>query len=131
MSTVYVICPVHRDMLNRWSLVFGSRSVSNSFITLDFSGDLQLWVRTKTNESPYPLIGHEIPLVIKMHWMKKSFEGQNQKSYEDYKIGTRCSFILRYSHHNQYSGDLKSGLFWISNGRKEVGLQMVWLSIGI
>ena len=59
-------------------------------------GDLQLWVRTKANESPYPLIGHEIPLVIKMHWMKKTFEGQNQKSYEDYKQGTRCSFILRY-----------------------------------
>ena len=27
---------------------------------------LQLWVRTKLDESPYPLIGHEIPLVIKV-----------------------------------------------------------------
>ena len=129
MSTVYVICPVHRDMLNRWSLVFGSRSVSNSLITLDFSGDLQLWVRTKTNESPYPLIGHEIPLVIKMHWMKKSFEGQNQKSYEDYKIGTRCSFILRYSHHIQCGSEIRTILDfewskrgWVVNGPASNGI---------
>ena len=30
-----------------------------------------------------------------------------------------------------YSGDLKSGLVWIWNGQKEVGLQMVWISNGI
>jgi len=57
--------------------------------------DVQLWVRTKPNESPYPLIGHEVPLVIKLHCMKKNFDGPNQKSFEDYKIGSRCSFILR------------------------------------
>ena len=32
---------------------------------------------------------------------------------------------------SQYSGDLKSVLVWISNGQKEVGLQMVWISNGI
>ena len=30
-----------------------------------------------------------------------------------------------------YSGDLKSDLVWISNGPKEVGLQMVWILNGI
>ena len=30
-----------------------------------------------------------------------------------------------------YSGDLKSGLVWILNGQKEVGLQMVQISNGI
>ena len=29
-----------------------------------------------------------------------------------------------------FSGDLKSGLVWISNGWKEVGLQMIWISNG-
>ena len=28
----------------------------------------------------------------------------------------------------EHNGDLKSGLVWISNGQKEVGLQMVWIS---
>ena len=28
----------------------------------------------------------------------------------------------------KYLGDLKSGLDWILNGQKEVGLQMVWIS---
>ena len=32
---------------------------------------------------------------------------------------------------DKYSGDLKSGLVWILNGRKEVGLQMVRISNGI
>ena len=31
----------------------------------------------------------------------------------------------------RYSGDLKSDLVWISNGPKQVGLQMVWISNGI
>ena len=30
-----------------------------------------------------------------------------------------------------YSGDIKYGLVWISNGQKEVGLQMVQISNGI
>ena len=31
----------------------------------------------------------------------------------------------------KYSGDLKSNLVWISNGPKQVGFQMVWISNGI
>ena len=34
-------------------------------------------------------------------------------------------------HVMNYSGDLKSDLVWISNGPKQVGLQMVWISNGI
>ena len=31
---------------------------------------------------------------------------------------------------DEYSGDLKLGLVWIFNVQKEVGLQMVWISMG-
>ena len=56
----------------------------------------QLWVKTKLDESPYPLIGHEIPLVIKLHWMRQTFNNnKNQKTYDEYRQGCRCSFILR------------------------------------
>ena len=41
-----------------------------------------------------------------------------------YHIICVTSFML-------YSGDLKSDLVWISNGPKQVGLQMVWISNGI
>lgn len=74
-------------------------------------GDFQLWVRTKLDESPYPLIGHEIPLVIKLHWMRQTFNNKSQKTYDEYRQGCRyrlhityvmnitpqirCSFILR------------------------------------
>ena len=52
-------------------------------------GDFQLWVRTKLDESPYPLIGHEIPLVIKLHWMRQTFNNKNQKTYDEYRQGCR------------------------------------------
>ena len=56
----------------------------------------QLWVRTRTEEAPYPLIGHEIPLVIKLHWTRQAFNStRGSKSYDEYKAGCRCSFILR------------------------------------
>ena len=57
--------------------------------------DFQLWVKTKLEESPYPLIGHEVPLVIKLHWMRQTFNNKNQKTYDEYRQGCRCSFILR------------------------------------
>ena len=50
-------------------------------------GEFQLWVRTKLDESPYPLIGHEIPLVIKLHWMRQTFNNKNQKTYDEYRQG--------------------------------------------
>ena len=58
-------------------------------------GEFQLWVRTKLEDSPYPLIGHEVPLVIKLHWMRQTFNNKNQKTYDEYRQGCRCSFILR------------------------------------
>ena len=57
--------------------------------------EFQLWVKTKLEESPYPLIGHEVPLVIKLHWMRQTFNNKNQKTYDEYRQGCRCSFILR------------------------------------
>ena len=41
------------------------------------------------------MIGHEIPLVIKLHWMRQTFNNKNQKTYDEYRQGCRCSFILR------------------------------------
>lgn len=52
-------------------------------------------MKTKLEESPYPLIGHEVPLVIKLHWMRQTFNNKNQKTYDEYRQGCRCSFILR------------------------------------
>ena len=52
-------------------------------------------MKTKLEDSPYPLIGHEIPLVIKLHWMRQTFNNKNQKTYDEYRQGCRCSFILR------------------------------------
>lgn len=57
--------------------------------------EFQLWVKTKLEDSPYPLIGHEVPLVIKLHWMRQTFNNKNQKTYDEYRQGCRCSFILR------------------------------------
>ena len=63
------------------------------------AADYQLWVKTKAEEAPYPLIGHEVPLVIKLHWTRQAFNSRNGerggKSFDEYKAGYRCSFILR------------------------------------
>ena len=40
--------------------------------------------------------GHEIPLVIKLNWMRQTFNNKNQKTFDEYRQGCRCSFILRY-----------------------------------
>ena len=42
----------------------------------------------------------------------------------------KSPFLMFYNF-TQYSGDLKSNLVYISNGPKQVGLQMVWISNGI
>lgn len=49
----------------------------------------------QSEDAPYPLIGHEIPLVIKLHWTRLAFNNRSQKSYDDYRAGCRCQFILR------------------------------------
>ena len=48
--------------------------------------EFQLWVKTKLEDSPYPLIGHEVPLVIKLHWMRQTFNNKNQKTYDKYRL---------------------------------------------
>ena len=37
----------------------------------------------------------QIPLVIKLHWTRQAFNSRSQKSYDEYKAGCRCQFILR------------------------------------
>ncbi len=81
--------------------------VSSALSALDLPGSIgpgyQMWVRTRPEDSPYPLIGHEIPLVIKINWTRQIFNSGGS-SDQDLKAeataatgGTgRCQFILRY-----------------------------------
>ncbi len=51
------------------------------------------------DEAPYPLIGHEIPLTIKLNWTRQVFNSRGNVgtggTYDEYKSGGRCTFILR------------------------------------
>ncbi|XP_040573451.1 uncharacterized protein [Lepeophtheirus salmonis] len=77
---------------------------------VDINCDYQLWVRTKSDEAPYPLIGHEIPLVIKLYWTRQAFiNSRNQKTFDEYRAGCRCSFILRKSGQT-YSSNAEDGI---------------------
>lgn len=59
--------------------------------------EFQLWVRTHKEEAPYPLIGHEYPLSIKMNLIR----GLLQRSELDLlnlnhvSTDSKCNFILR------------------------------------
>ena len=33
--------------------------------------------------------------MIKLHWTRQAFNSRSQKSYDEYKAGCRCQFILR------------------------------------
>ena len=44
---------------------------------------------------------------------------------------SRGGVLPHFGLESEYSGDLKSRLVWISNGWKEIGLQMVWILNGI
>ena len=52
----------HRQLTDMLSL----KRLATTYMMPCQNYSLQLWVRTKLDESPYPLIGHEIPLVIKV-----------------------------------------------------------------
>ncbi|XP_076372682.1 uncharacterized protein LOC143257602 isoform X3 [Tachypleus tridentatus] len=58
--------------------------------------DYQLWVKTRKEETPYPLLGHEFPFYIKMNFVRgllqqSNFDLQNFSVSSD----TKCIFILR------------------------------------
>jgi hypothetical protein len=89
--------------------------------------DFQLWVRTKLDEAPYPLIGHEIPLVIKLHWMRQTFNNKNQKTYDEYRQGCRCSFILRrVGQVSTFSGEVGSQKKKLKKVKSSMKLQNVF-----
>ena len=66
---------------------------------------LQLWVRTKLDESPYPLIGHEIPLVIKVSYhlviLLSRYLIILLSCYPVIKVS--CGFFIAIVSHNMYS----------------------------
>ena len=67
-----------------------------------------------SSEAPDPEMRSSIPLrCVALAFSQNQVAGQQQDQEE------------------VYSGDLKSGLVWISNGQKEVELQMVWILNGI
>ena len=126
MPTVYLICPIHRYMLNRWSRVFGSRSLSNCFITWDFQ------VTFSCGFEPRPMNRLTLWLVMRYLWSSKCI-GWRKVLRDKIKSHTKTTKleqdVLLFSGTVTISSvDLKFGLFWILNGRKEVGLQMVQLS---
>lgn len=84
-----------RSSLQSLDLKPSASASSESSPGSDLSSGFQLWVRSKAEEAPYPLIGHEIPLVIKLHWTRQAFNLRGQKGYDEYKAGSRCQFILR------------------------------------
>ena len=51
------------------------------------------------------------------------FSGHDATGLNKFKIQTKSHFLIK--------GDLKSGLVWIFNGPKEVGMQMVQILNGI
>ncbi|XP_020707117.2 uncharacterized protein LOC105684468 isoform X3 [Athalia rosae] len=64
---------------------------------LDLQGPFQLWARTSSDESPYPLIGHERPFAIKLSNLRHTISAEEGFDLEHCnKSGhDNCHFILR------------------------------------
>ena len=64
----------------------------------------RLWVKTASDESPYPLIGHELPFAIKMNCLRDfissedGFDLDHCNNVYNADPATRCQFILRCGH---------------------------------
>ena len=69
----------------------------------------------------------ELPSISLSHH-KRGFEQSPEEIFPKIKKNEK---INNWFHYRKYGGDLKSGLVWIFNGQKEVGLQMVWISNGM
>ncbi|KAJ0062554.1 hypothetical protein NL108_016703 [Boleophthalmus pectinirostris] len=56
--------------------------------------DYQLWVISKRDNTPYPLIGHEFPFSIQMNHVRQSKEGREGRE-EERLLYKQCQFILK------------------------------------
>ena len=77
-------------------------------------------------EAVRPALVEPIPVVITdLKVINNIFIDRVQINY------IQNDYLTSNTFYRTTSGDLKSGLAWISNGQKEVGLQMVWIPNGI
>ena len=67
------------------------------------AGAFRLWVKTgASDESPYPLFGHELPFAIKMNCIREfvnnddGFDLDHCNNIYSADPATRCQFILRF-----------------------------------
>ncbi|KAK2904982.1 hypothetical protein Q8A67_006781 [Cirrhinus molitorella] len=73
--------------------------------------DYKLWVCSKQDETPYPLIGHEFPYSIKMSHIRLLQQGAVTSSYSQMSllpIDAHCQFFLRPSQINSTFTEQKS-----------------------
>ncbi|KAF5901387.1 rho GTPase-activating protein 20-like, partial [Clarias magur] len=72
--------------------------------------DFQLWVSSRKDNAPYPLIGHEFPFSIQMSHLREPLDENGEKTdeailperqiellYEQLQSDNQCQFILRPS----------------------------------
>ncbi|XP_072305897.1 rho GTPase-activating protein 20-like [Eucyclogobius newberryi] len=57
--------------------------------------DYQLWVISKRDNTPYPLIGHEFPFSIQMNHIRYSRDGCSREGAEERLLYKQCQFILK------------------------------------
>ncbi|XP_043211785.1 uncharacterized protein LOC122376141 [Amphibalanus amphitrite] len=83
--------------------------VRYALTNLEMSGaspaDYRLWVRTGMEDSPYPLIGHELPFAIKMNFVREfvsedGAEMDHCNNIYNTDPSLKCQFILRHARKN-------------------------------
>ncbi|KAK7926196.1 hypothetical protein WMY93_008506 [Mugilogobius chulae] len=57
--------------------------------------DYQLWVISKRDNTPYPLIGHEFPFSIQMNHVRQSRDGGGREAADERLLYKQCQFILK------------------------------------
>lgn len=59
--------------------------------------DYQLWIKSRKDDAPYPLIGHEFPFCIKMSFIRTLLQRSelDLNNFNNISTDTKCTFILR------------------------------------
>lgn len=88
---------------NELRSIFSHLIIFNSLMQSKDVGSYQLWVKTDRESAPYPLIGHESPLAIKMNCLHSTLAVAGEDAF-DFDFGRniqvtcpvlKCYFILR------------------------------------
>ncbi|XP_067142901.1 uncharacterized protein [Centruroides vittatus] len=59
--------------------------------------EYQLWIKSRKEDAPYPLIGHEFPFSIKMSFIRTLLQRSelDLHNFSNISTDTKCTFILR------------------------------------